>query len=87
MSSHTLQYEGFVDCGEVKKQYGIGPLQPMMLFCGRLVQQKGPDILLEAMPDILGARGDAVCVFVGDGHMRYVRIPIAHACTCVHERN
>lgn len=36
---------------------------------GRMVVQKGPDLLLEAVPFIQKFRGDAKFVFVGDGHM------------------
>lgn len=36
---------------------------------GRMVVQKGPDLLLEAVPFIHKFRGDAKFVFVGDGHM------------------
>ena len=67
---HLNQYEGFVDAGEIKAQYGIGAMQPTIVFCARLVVQKAPDVMLEAMPAILAKRNDAVCVFVGDGHMR-----------------
>jgi glycosyltransferase involved in cell wall biosynthesis len=59
-----------VDAGACRRMYGIGPLDPMVLFVGRLSTQKGPDLLLEAVPHILMGRGDAKIVFVGDGHMR-----------------
>jgi glycosyltransferase involved in cell wall biosynthesis len=42
----------------------------MTLYVGRLSTQKGPDLLLEAVPGILEHRGDAKIVFVGDGDMR-----------------
>jgi glycosyltransferase involved in cell wall biosynthesis len=42
----------------------------MILYVGRLSIQKGPDLLLEAVPGILHARPDAKVVFVGDGYMR-----------------
>src|SRR5262249_4831268 len=32
-----------VDAGEVKGRYAIGPLDPTVLFVGRMVVQKGPD--------------------------------------------
>ena len=35
-----------VDAGEVKRRYAIGPLDPTVLFVGRMVVQKGPDILV-----------------------------------------
>jgi glycosyltransferase involved in cell wall biosynthesis len=42
----------------------------MALFVGRMSTQKGPDLLLEAVPGILECRHDAKVVFVGDGDMR-----------------
>ena len=65
-------FEGFIqpDCKDFKANYGIGALQPMVLFCGRLSTQKGPDILMDAVPGILANRADAVVVFVGKGEMR-----------------
>jgi glycosyltransferase involved in cell wall biosynthesis len=64
------RFDGFIDPGTVRARFGIGPLDPMVLFVGRLSTQKGPDILLDAVPDILRRRGDAKVVFVGDGDMR-----------------
>lgn len=58
------------DPGKVKAEYGIGPLDPTVLFCGRLAWQKGPDILVEAIPSILRGYPNARFVFVGDGEMR-----------------
>ena len=31
-----------LDAGRIKEQYGIHPLAPMVLFCGRMSIQKGP---------------------------------------------
>ena len=59
-----------VDPGAVRREYGVGPLDPMILFVGRLCFQKGPDILIEAIPGILRSRGDAKFIFVGEGNMR-----------------
>src|SRR5438876_990402 len=64
------KYGGFVDAGMVKGRYDIGPLDPTVLFCGRLCVQKGPDLLLEAIPHLLRYHPNAKFVFVGDGHMR-----------------
>ena len=58
------------DPGKVKAQYGIGPLEPTVLFCGRLAWQKGPDILIEAIPCVLKEHPGAKFVLVGDGDMR-----------------
>lgn len=59
-----------VDPGRIKEQYGIHPLAPLVLFIGRLEYQKGPDILIESIPQILSKRWDAKFAFVGKGGMR-----------------
>jgi len=59
-----------VDAGKIKAEYAIGPLDPTVLFCGRMVWQKGPDILVEAIPSILRRHPNSRFVFVGDGDMR-----------------
>ncbi|MGA2557563.1 MAG: glycosyltransferase family 4 protein, partial [Verrucomicrobiota bacterium] len=41
-----------------------------VLFSGRLCVQKGPDLLLEAVPGLLRHYPNAKFVFAGDGHMR-----------------
>jgi len=43
------QFRSDIDAGEVKRGYGIHPFAPLILFIGRLVYQKGPDLLIEAM--------------------------------------
>ena len=63
-------YDGWVDPGQVKAGYGIGPLDPMVLFSGRLVCQKGPDLLVDAIPCVLKLHPQAKFVFAGDGEMR-----------------
>jgi len=68
VSPHRFDRE--VDAGQVKGRHRVGPLDPMVLFCGRLEWQKGPDLLVEAIPHVLRAHGAAKFVFVGDGGMR-----------------
>lgn len=63
-------FDGGIDPAVCRSSYGVAPLDPMILYVGRMSTQKGPDILLEAMPGILHNRGDSKLVFVGDGHMR-----------------
>jgi len=63
-------YNGSIDPGEVKAAYGIGPMDPTVLFSGRMVVQKGPDLLVEAIPHILKFHPHAKFVFAGDGEMR-----------------
>lgn len=58
------------DPAETRSRFGVGPMDPMALFVGRMATQKGPDILVEAIPSILAARSDAKFVFVGDGYMK-----------------
>jgi glycosyltransferase involved in cell wall biosynthesis len=65
------RFAGPIDQGAVKRRYGIGPLDPTVLFCGRLVQQKGPDLLLEAIPSVLRYYPNARFVFAGDGNLRH----------------
>ena len=63
-------FDGWVDPGDVRRQYGIGPMDPMVLIVGRMVYQKGPDLLVGAIPYILNYHPNAKFVFVGDGEMR-----------------
>jgi len=64
------EYEGTVDPGSIKNKYGIGPVDPTILFVGRMAYQKGPDLLVDAIPQILRNNSQARFVFVGDGYMR-----------------
>ncbi|MBC8366033.1 glycosyltransferase family 4 protein [bacterium] len=63
------RFDADVDPGAVRANYDIGPMDPMVLFCGRLEWQKGPDILIEAIPSILKHYGNAKFVFAGAGSM------------------
>jgi len=63
-------FDSWVDPGDVRRLYGIGPMDPMVLVVGRLVYQKGPDLLVRAIPFILNYYPNAKFVFVGDGEMR-----------------
>jgi glycosyltransferase involved in cell wall biosynthesis len=64
-------YDGWIDPAAVRKSYGVGPMDPMVLFVGRMVYQKGPDLLLEAIPHVLKYHNNAKFVFAGDGEMRW----------------
>jgi glycosyltransferase involved in cell wall biosynthesis len=76
VNASTFDYA--VDVGEVKGRYAIGPLDPTVLFAGRMVVQKGPDILVRAMPHVLRFYPQAKFVFAGDGHMRNEVCGLAH---------
>ena len=63
------RFDGMLeDPGAVKGSYGIGVMDPVVLFVGRMVGgMKGGDILMEAVPDSLQSHGDAKVIFVGEG--------------------
>ena len=82
VSAPAFDYE--FDPGEVKRQYAIGPLDPMVLFVGRMVVQKGPDILVRTMPATLRHYPHAKYVFVGDGHMKDEVCRIGHQLGVAH---
>ena len=63
-------YDGWIDPGAIKRRWGIGPTDPTVLFMGRLSLQKGPDILVEAIPPLLRYYPAAKFIFAGEGHMR-----------------
>ena len=79
-------FNGFVDSGDVKGRYGIGPMDPTVLFVGRMTTQKGPDLLVRAIPYILHHHSNAKFILSGDGDMRgHVEhlahsLGVAHAC-------
>jgi len=64
------QYQLAVDAAAVKMKHGIHPLAPLVLFVGRLAYQKGPDLLLRAIPRVLAKRWDVQFIIAGDGAMR-----------------
>ena len=57
------------DRDAVKKAAGVGPETPLVLFAGRLHPQRGADLLLDAMPHVLGVVPEAVAIFVGEGDL------------------
>ncbi len=59
------------DPGEIKASIGVHPMAPMILFAGRVVYQKGVDILIDAIPYVLNHVPTAMFVFAGDGEMRW----------------
>ncbi|MBE7467090.1 MAG: glycosyltransferase family 4 protein [Planctomycetes bacterium] len=59
------------DLGEIKLGLGIHPLAPTFLFAGRIVYQKGVDLLIDAIPSVLKHVPTAMFVFAGDGEMRW----------------
>jgi len=64
------EFRAEIDAGKVKQAYGIHPFAPLILFIGRLVYQKGPDLLIEAVRKVCQHHWDARVIVAGDGDMR-----------------
>jgi glycosyltransferase involved in cell wall biosynthesis len=67
---HVKRYDTAVDTAAVRRRCQIGLDDPLVLFAGRVTWQKGPDLLLEAVPPVLRSNPRAKFVFAGDGDMR-----------------
>jgi len=52
----------------VREEFGVPLDAPLLLFCGRLVEQKDPYALFDSFA--LSNRSDAHLLVVGDGHLR-----------------
>lgn len=64
------QFDVILDQGEMKKQLGIHPYAPTILFIGRMVFQKGPDLLLNALGRVRSEHWGVEAIMAGDGGMR-----------------
>jgi glycosyltransferase involved in cell wall biosynthesis len=64
------RFAGAIDVGQAKARLGLGPMDPTVLFCGRLAWQKAPDLFVEAVPAVLSVHPAAKFLIVGDGEMR-----------------
>ncbi|BAI62453.1 putative glycosyltransferase [Methanocella paludicola SANAE] len=64
-------YDAMIDAGEVKKSYGIHPLAPLVFFIGRMEYQKGPDMLVDAMPMVVANKWGAQFIMAGEGSMKH----------------
>lgn len=63
-------FDAQVNVKSIRARYAIGVDDPCILFAGRLAWQKGPDLLVEAMPRVLREHPKAKFVFAGEGDMR-----------------
>ncbi len=61
---HRLSSTGKAAADKLRSDLGIGS-GPVILYVGRLSEKKGPDVLIDAMPQILNQYPDAVLVLVG----------------------
>lgn len=64
------QFDVMLDQGEVKQSLGIHPYAPTVLYIGRMAVQKGPDLLLEALPRVKDRFWGLEVIMAGDGGMR-----------------
>ncbi|HWQ67271.1 MAG TPA: glycosyltransferase family 4 protein [Methanospirillum sp.] len=64
------QFDVILDQGEVKQELGIHPYAPTILFIGRMAYQKGPDMLLKALPRVKEQFWSVQVIMAGDGGMR-----------------
>jgi glycosyltransferase involved in cell wall biosynthesis len=74
------RFDSAVDVGAVRRKHAIGPRDPVVLFCGRVDYQKGPDLLVEGFVRAKHRWPNAKLMFVGDGGMRHHVEARAHEC-------
>jgi glycogen(starch) synthase len=63
-------YDAMIDAGEVKSGYGIHPFSPLIFFIGRMEYQKGPDMLIDAIPKVVANSWGAQFIIAGEGSMK-----------------
>ncbi len=64
------QFDVDLDQGSLKAEMGIHPYAPTILYIGRMAYQKGPDLLLDALPKIKEKYWGVQVIMAGDGGMR-----------------
>jgi|GEM_PF-2418165 len=64
------RFDTKINGGSARRAHTIGARDPFVLFAGRMTWQKGPDLLMEALPDVLEDHPRAKFVFAGDGDLR-----------------
>jgi len=67
---NAKKFDADINIESVRRRHGIGVDDPCILFAGRLAWQKGPDLLVEAIPDVLDDHPETKFIFAGDGDMR-----------------
>jgi len=53
--------------GQLRRELGLEENTPLVLFCGRMVHEKGPKRVIEAFRLVLASRPNSVLVIAGDG--------------------
>jgi glycosyltransferase involved in cell wall biosynthesis len=64
-------YQWIKDPGEVKKRYGLRPLDPLVLFVGKFNNDYGPDILVDSIPTLLKDNPQVRFLLIGDGELMW----------------
>jgi glycosyltransferase involved in cell wall biosynthesis len=64
------RFDGPVDVRRVRRRCDVGRDDPLVVFAGRITWQKGPDLLLDAVPETLRIEPRTRFLFAGDGDMR-----------------
>ena len=78
------QFDGFVDPGAVKARFGIAPMDPTVFAAGRMMAQKGMDLLVEAVPMVLCSYPDAKFIISGEGPEKDGVVRRAHEVGAAH---
>jgi len=66
----TLEYNKNVNKEAVRRRYGVGPHERLVIFIGRLVPQKGVEHLIRAIPHMVRYHGETKFLIAGDGWSR-----------------
>jgi glycosyltransferase involved in cell wall biosynthesis len=64
------RFDARVNTSHARRHYAVGADDPMVLYAGRMTWQKGPDLLVEALPNLLTRHPRAKFVFAGDGDLK-----------------
>lgn len=64
---------------QVRARYDVSKDAPLVLSVGRLIPQKGPDILVCALPKLLESHPDVVVMFVGEKTVIFLPLPSPHS--------
>lgn len=66
----VAKYDERVNRSQVRRRLDVGEHDPLVFFAGRMAWQKGPDLLLDAVPSLRFEFPNMKVVFAGDGDMR-----------------
>lgn len=72
-NSHSFVHARQDNKKELQRLFGL-PIdgnRPLLAMSGRMVKQKGLDLVLEALPHLLSERPDVQIIFLGGGEERY----------------